>query len=134
MKPTNKFMILSSSLLMGLLSSTAYAKKTVVPFNEEERLVVKISNRSMNRLSVDGDRIQEVIGLNKAVSVEKDGNHGHWAIKVREGTSEKIEIILITEGGLVQDLTLQPIEQSSTTLVLTTAENIPSSSGPDSEQ
>ena len=121
-------LLIQSSLVMGLLCTGAFAKKTVVPFNEEERIVVKISNKSMNRLSVEGDRIQEVIGLNDSVSVEKDGNHGHMFLKVPENSSEKIEVTLITEGGLVQDLTLQPIEQSSTTLILKTGEGEPSSS------
>jgi type-F conjugative transfer system secretin TraK len=119
---------MQSSLVMGLLCTSALAQKTVVPFNEEERIVVKISNKSMNRLSVEGDRIQEVIGLNESVSVEKDGNHGHMFLKVPENSSEKIEVTLITEGGLVQDLTLQPINQSSTTLILKTGEGEPSSS------
>jgi len=121
-------LLIQSSLVMGILCTSAFAQKNVVPFNEEERIVVKISNKSMNRLSVEGDRIQEVIGLNDAVSVEKDGNHGHMFLKVPENSSEKIEITLITEGGLVQDLTLQPIEQSSTTLILKTGDGEPSSS------
>ena len=117
-----QLMLIQSSLLVGILCSSAFAKKTVVPFNEEDRIVVKISNNSMNRLSVEGDRIQEVIGLNDAISVEKDSNHGHLFLKVPDGSREKIEVTLITEGGLVQDLTLHPIEQSSTTLVLKTGE------------
>jgi len=111
-------LLLRSGVLLTLMCSGAMAQKTVVPFNEEERVVVKISNKSMNRLSVEGDRIQEVIGLNEAISVEKDANHGHMFLKVPEGSADKIEITVITEGGVVQDLTLQPVDKSSTTLVL----------------
>jgi len=116
----NGFLFAQTALLVGLLCTGAFAQKKVVPFNEEERIVVKISNKSMNRLSVDGDRIQEVIGLNDSVSVEKDGHHGHMFLKVPENSAEKIEITVITEGGLVQDLTLQPVDQESATLVLKT--------------
>jgi len=107
-------------IALGLLSTSASASKITIPFNDSERITAKISNKSMNRLSVEGDRIQEVIGIPDSVSVEKDSQHGHMFIKVPEASHDKVEVTLITEGGLVQDLTLEPVNTSSTTIVLQT--------------
>jgi type-F conjugative transfer system secretin TraK len=97
----------------------------VIPFNEHERIQANISDKSMNRLSIDGDRIQEVIGLHDGIAVEKDKQHNNLFLKVPQGNQEQIELTIITEGGLVQDLTLTPVNQSSASIVLKTTKKEP---------
>lgn len=115
---TSKTLLAQSSLFVGLLCSSALAEKTVVSFNEDVRIHVKISNKDMNRISIDGDRIREVIGLPEQVAFEKDSQGGHMFLKVSEGSHEKLNITVITEGELAQDITLEPVDKSPTTLVL----------------
>lgn len=94
------------------------AQKTVVSFDEDQRIPVKISNTFMNRITIEGDRIREVIGVPEQVAVEKDSQNGHMFLKVPEGSHDKLDITVITESEQAQDLTLQPVERDSTTLVL----------------
>lgn len=107
-----------TSLSMGLFCPSVLAQKTVVSFDEDQRIPVKISNTSMNRITIEGDRIREVIGVPEQVAVEKDSQNGHMFLKVPEGSHDKLDITVITESEQAQDLTLQPVERDSTTLVL----------------
>lgn len=111
-------LLVQAGLFLGLLCSVTMAQKTVISFDEDKRIPVKISNTSMNRITIEGDRIREVIGVPEQVAVEKDSQNGHMFLKVPEGSHDKLDITVITESEQAQDLTLQPVEKDSTTLVL----------------
>lgn len=117
MRFTNALLV-QAGLFSALLCKDTMAQKKVISFDEDQRIPVKISNTSMNRITIEGDRIREVIGLPEQVAVEKDSQNGHMFLKVPEGSHDKLDITVITEGEQAQDLTLEPVEKDSTTLVL----------------
>ena len=100
------------------LSSMVSAEKQELTFDDTQSLVVTVSRTGLTRLSVKGDRLREVIGLDDTVVVEKDDTNGHLFLK---GIKEKQNITVVTEGGDLQDLTLVPGGKGSTTIVLTSA-------------
>jgi hypothetical protein len=93
------------TLLFLFLSAPAWPKKQALVFNEEETLVVKVNLNGPVRISVKGDRLQDVMGLDESVSVEKDETHGLLYLR---NLDKKQSITVITEGGTVQDMTLIP--------------------------
>lgn len=108
---------LKSAVGILALTSEAAAEKQVVPFNENQKVHLKVSNKSMNRLSVVGDRVQEVVGLDESITVERNDQHGHLFLRFPEEFTTTQDITLITEGGLVQDIALDPTNKPSTTIV-----------------
>lgn len=123
-------MIMSSlhhSLKVGLsllaVQSPVWAQKHVVPLSEDKAITLNVSNRSLNRLSIKGDRIQEVVGLDEVLTVERSDQHGHLFIRFPEGYTKRLDLTIITEGGSVQDLSLIPSDQEATTVILKSEES-----------
>lgn len=107
-----------SFLLMILLCSDTFAERKMISFDEEQRIPVKISNKSLNRITLLGDRIKDVYGVPEQVAVDKDVQTGQLFLKVPEGFHENLDITVITETELAQDLKLEPVEKDPTTLVI----------------
>ena len=96
-------------------ATNIYAEKQEFKFDDTKSLVVKVSQTGLTRLSVQGDRLREVIGLDDTVVVDKDEANGHLFLK---GVRSKQTITVVTEGGALQDLTLIPEAKGSTTILL----------------
>jgi len=101
-----------------LLVSTTYAAREFVPIDEDKAIALKISNRSFNRIGVQGDRIQEIILSNDEVVIERDEAHGFVYLRVPSEHSQKVDVTVVTESGVVQDLTLEPVNQASVAIIL----------------
>lgn len=101
----------------ALLSSPACAERHVVLFNEKQPLSLVVSNSSLNRFSAKGDRIQEVVGLDEVVTVDRSDQHGHLFLRFPEGFTKRQDITIITEGGLVQDVSLTPIDKKASSVI-----------------
>jgi type-F conjugative transfer system secretin TraK len=96
-------------------TSALHAEKQEYNFDDTKSLVLKVSDTGLTRISVQGDRLREVIGLDDTVNVEKDEANGHLFLK---GVKTKQTITVVTEGGALQDLTLLPTAKGSTTILL----------------
>lgn len=101
------------SIALGITS--VCAEKIELNYDDKKSLIVNVSTNGLTRLSVKGDRLREVIGLDETVTVEKDEANGHLFLK---GINSKQTITVVTEGGDLQDLTLVPGAKGSTTIVL----------------
>jgi len=111
---------MKQSLIVTLCCVAAYAthvaaEKQEFNFDDTQSIVVKVSETGLTRLSVQGDRLREVIGLDDTVVVDKDEVNGHLFLK---GVRTKQTITVVTEGGNLQDLTLIPGAKGSTSILL----------------
>lgn len=100
---------------MAIMTFPALAKKSTHFFNEDEPIHVKVSKTSMVRISVKGDRLQDVYGLDENTLLEKDETHGFLYLKNCDKT---LTLTVVTEGGQFQDLVLEPDDHGTTSLVL----------------
>lgn len=96
-------------------TSALHAEKQEYNFDDTKSLVLKVSETGLTRISVQGDRLREVIGLDDTVHADKDEANGHLFLK---GVKTKQTITVVTEGGTLQDLTLLPTAKGSTTILL----------------
>lgn len=109
---------LSGMLTAGLLlvlSTAVFAQKQELKCNDAESITAHVSEHGLTRLSIEGDRLSKVIGLDENVNVIKDEAHGHMFLK---GITGKQSITIVTEGGDLQDLTLVPDVKGSASIVL----------------
>ncbi len=111
---------MKQSLIVTLCCVATYAthvaaEKQEFNFDDTQSIVVKVSETGLTRLSVQGDRLREVIGLDDTVVVDKDEANGHLFLK---GVRTKQTITVVTEGGNLQDLTLIPGTKGSTSILL----------------
>jgi hypothetical protein len=86
------------------------AKKQILFLDDDKTLDVKVSDTGMTRLSFEGDRIQDVLGLEEGVATERDEKGGQLFIK---SLQTRQNLTLITEGGNMQDVTLIPAKINS---------------------
>ncbi len=97
----NRFLCLSSLMI------SAWAGE--YRMDEKKRLEAPISLTDVTRIYVEGDRIQQVIGLDGHYALETDDTSGQIFIKpIHTSHTSPLNVSLMTEGGLTQDLTLKP--------------------------
>lgn len=111
--------MLRSFIVLSLLMTTANSEKKTIPVNEQKSISVTVSNRSVNRISVLGDRIQEIVLTREDIGVEKDDSWGHAYIRIPKESTDPFDLTVVTESGTIQDLHLKPKDQSPVSLVLT---------------
>ncbi len=100
---------------LALCATTAFAEKIELTCDDSKALIVKASANGVTRISVKGDKLRDVMGLEENVVVEKNETDGQ--LFLRNVQSKQI-ITLITENGLLQDLTLVPGAKGSMNIVL----------------
>lgn len=112
-----KFCLKSGIFSLSLLGMVemAWAKKQVLTLNEDETLIVKVSQEGPIRISVKGDRLQDVMGLDESINVEKDETHGLLYLR---NVDKKQSLTFITEGGVFQDITLIPEAHGVSVIVM----------------
>jgi type-F conjugative transfer system secretin TraK len=109
-------------IVMGVILVTPIeAKKHRFVMTEDEPLVVQVNQHGAIRIHVQGDRIQEVMGLEESVTFDKDETHG---VLYMRGVDKKQTVTITTEGGAFQDVTLEPSEGGVSHIVL-----VPSTKG-----
>ena len=111
---------LKTGLLILLFSSkTALAMTSVLNMTDTKRLEANIAAELMNRLTVTNDRIVNIFGDDGTFVTQSDEQTGQVFIKTTpENGAKPLSLTLITENGLTQDLLLNPIEKTATTLIL----------------
>lgn len=89
---------------------------------DHQKTDVMVSSTETNRISLKGDRIHQVIGVEEAYAVETDEQGGQIFLKALfpEGITPST-LTLITEKGLTHDLRLKPCKQEAQSILLTPA-------------
>ena len=106
-------------LVLNLLNSSGFAASQTVLTNPDKRIRAIISSDSMNRLAVANDRITQVIGDSEAYELQTEETTGQVFLKpTLENGKKPLSITLITESGLTQDMTLEPVERDAATVIL----------------
>lgn len=98
-----------------LLSMPLFAKKQVLYLDDDKVLKAAVSKEGMTRLSLEGDRIKDIMGLDESISTEKDDQNGVLFLK---SVSSSQTITIITENGDVQEMELTPSKEKSHQIVL----------------
>lgn len=98
-----------------LVSQTANALQTKY-LNGDRKLVADISLESINRISVDDDRIAQVFGLNEDLVMETDPNTGQVFLRTKQ--NKPIDLSIITEKQVTLDLHLIPKNISGETIII----------------
>ncbi len=100
-----------------LVSQTANALQ-IKYLNGDRKLVADISLGSINRISVDDDRIAQVFGLNEDLAMETDLNTGQVFLRTKQ--NKPIDLSIITEKQVTLDLHLLPKNISGETIIIKT--------------
>lgn len=104
-----------------LCSKSSFASQTI-SVDPNKRLKAVISSDSMNRLAAANDRITQVYGDSEAYEVQTEESTGQLFLKpTLENGKKPLSITLITESGLTQDMTLEPVERDAATIILKNA-------------
>ena len=106
-------------IVLELLSIKICAGSQTLAMNPDKRIKAAIACDSMNRIAVANDRITQIFGDNEAYEVLLEENTGQLFLKpTSENGKKPLSVTLITENGLIQDMSLQPEEREATTLIL----------------
>ena len=80
------------------------------------KLIADISQNSINRISVDDDRISQVFGLNEDLIIETDNSTGQIFLRTKQ--SKPIALSIITEKNVTIDLRLLPKDLPGETIII----------------
>lgn len=75
---------------------------------ENKRIEGAISITEPNRIRINGDRIDEVIGLSEDYALESDGKTGQIFVKAAVDAPKDAVFSIVTEKGKTQDFKLKP--------------------------
>lgn len=106
-------------ILSAVLSELGFADTQTLMVSEGKRLEASIAIDAMNRLTVANDRIVNIFGDEGSFVSQSDDQTGQVFIKPTvENGSKPLSLTLITENGLTQDLILNPVGPSASTIIL----------------
>lgn len=106
-------------IVFALLNCRGFSASQSLTMHPDKRLKAVIACDAMNRLMVANDRITQLFGDNEAYEVQSEENTGQVFLKpTAENGKKPLSVTLITENGLTQDLSLQPVEREATTIIL----------------
>tara|TARA_R110002050_G_scaffold249861_1_gene387717 strand:- start:14630 stop:15352 length:723 start_codon:yes stop_codon:yes gene_type:complete len=83
-----------------------------------------ISKDEMNRISVEGDRITQLFGIEDKFETELDEVNGQVFIKPLTIGKDPLSITIVTEEGITQDLILTPKKGPSEVILLQSKEGL----------
>lgn len=112
-------------LILGCLfivsSAEAFQKIKVENYGQVKATV---SPDEMNRISVEGDRITQIFGIEDKFETELDEVNGQVFIKPLTLGKDPLSLTVITEGGVTQDLILTPKKGPSEVILLQNKEGL----------
>lgn len=103
------------ALVGFILTHPVCAEKRELTCDDSKALTVKASTHGFTRISVKGDKLRDVMGLEEDVVVEKNDAEGILFLK---NIKNMHTITLITESGIIQDITLVPGSKETMNIVL----------------
>lgn len=105
-------------VLMIGLSSEVFALQ-VKPIKDNQTITAHVASKELTRIFVEGDRIQQVRGIQGTYELTKDEKLGAIFIKPSVMYSKKIiNLFVTTELGHTYSLLLMPIDSPSETIQL----------------
>ncbi len=119
---TTPSLYLKTGVICTVLFTSLYAQKQTLTLNDEKVLKAYVAQDGITRISLQGDRIADVMGFHQDVEYEKDEGKGVLFIK---GLKQKQNLVMNTENGLFQELELVPSEKSSAQILLKVDESNP---------
>lgn len=85
----------------------------------DEVIKAKISYQNLNRISVKGDKIDSILGIDSAFHFEKNDKTGEAFIRPTEDNGyTPISLSLTTMSGKTQDLLLEPVDGDANSIEL----------------
>lgn len=105
-------------LFILLLFSKSAIALQIKDLYKDHRLVADISQDSINRISVDDDRIAQVFGLNEDLIIETDNNTGQIFLRTKQ--NKPLDLSIITEKQVTLDLRLVPKDIPAETIIIKT--------------
>ncbi|MEI8295779.1 MAG: type-F conjugative transfer system secretin TraK, partial [Alphaproteobacteria bacterium] len=120
-KTTIKSALSAQVLLLWLCGGLmAHAASQNIPMDAGKRVKAVIAKDSMNRFAVANDRIVQVFGDEQSYMAETESTIGQIFLKpTLENGDKPLSLTVITENGIVQDMTLVPTERDAATIILT---------------
>lgn len=106
-KERNKLLILLSMLLINV---DVLAQDYIVPTNSQ--VVASISDKGVNRIAIENDRIAQVIGNEDEYIIESDSSLGQVFLSTELKATKEISVRFVTEREKIIDvkLTIKQIE------------------------
>lgn len=93
-------------LFLSVLMAPLLAQKQTLFLNDEKTLKAFASKEGITRLSIQGDRIKDIMGMDEGIALEKDEQNGILFLK---GVEQKQSLALLSENGLYQEIELGPV-------------------------
>ena len=85
---------------------------------QQQKHIVSLSKKDMNKISFENDRIKRVIGLDSSCSMEFDEDLGQIFIKSMQENESSSTLTLMTESGAMQDIEISFLDKSGEHLVI----------------
>lgn len=124
LKITNIRCFVAASVASLFLSFNVDAAR-LYTIRPNERVLLKIAAKDINRIAVTGDRIKSVYGTQDRAHIVADEENGQIFITPKQLNNKSFSISLVTEKGSTIDLTLLPGERNSETILLTLDKKAP---------
>jgi len=111
---------MKNRLIMIVVSMLAFLTLEAEQFKMTDQLIKsKISYQNLNRISVKGDKIDTIVGINTAFHFEKNEKTGEIFIRpTEENGYNQISISVTTISGKTQDLLLEVIDGDAKSIEL----------------
>jgi hypothetical protein len=89
-------------------------------FNLEDKVIkTKVSYQNLNRISIKGDKIDSILGIDSAFHFEKNEKTGEVFIRPTEDNGyTPISLSVTTMSGKTQDLLLEPVDREANSIEL----------------
>lgn len=92
------------SLLSSIYQNGALADSKTYSADPLKRLEVIISDKGVNRITIEKDRILKIIGNEGDYMIDGDSNKGFVFLNSKVEKGESFPVTIISEKGLVQDV------------------------------
>jgi len=110
---------LNKSLIIASVLASPCDAVQIIPIKDHETSEIEVSTSEHTRISVEGDRISQLFGLDRRLSFEVDELNGQVFITPSpdlKGSS--ILITITTEKGLTHDLRIKPTQNMADAILL----------------
>lgn len=104
--------------IMGLFLSCSCLADQRVTVKEGSPITVRVSSSALNRIAVEGDRIQSVKGISGQFQLDKDPHLGQIFIQPALENKESVHLFLTTELGFTYALSLEASDIPPESIIL----------------
>ena len=105
-------------LILSTLASTAAYPVIEYSINEKKSHPISFSTTSHNRISIENGNVEKIFGDESCFNVSIDRTTGNAFISLIKPIIEPVTLTVVTNTGLIQDLSVTASEQPSEHLIL----------------